>query len=582
MNSNDPMIIELEGLLAALCEGELTPAKRDRLRTLLRDHPEARRFYKRYLEVHALLEWEAGAAAVEQPVDEVLHMLRDIESSAVVEPVRLHDPSEVKPSKPAEDRPDFNEVAGLVWSFASQPKVWAPLAAVVALTLGITVVVLSTSTNTTSNTPAASATPTPRGSDTTTTLTTQPVATITATHNAVWASKPAGDLRRGTPLTANQRLTLTQGFAEITTNRGAVAVLEAPATLEILGNNRIALASGTLIGQCPTEASRGFIVDTADAQIVDVGTRFGVWVDPAGQTMVEVFTGAVQVQPNSTDTVEPATLVTSGQSARVQNNEIELGLITENTVSRFASGIAWQRERMMGQPSLIAYYRFDRPGETILRESRGLTRFDAPIVGAQWAQGRAPGKRSLVFTGKGYDERVVLSQDASDRLKLTGSYTLALWVYISNWDDMTKWRPIVTKGNDSWRLMLNHNHTTARPRIGFYRSNDEVDSAMRYDGVVTENIELNRWHHVVVTGQPDSAGEVVTTRLYIDGQLQAEKPFPRALVSGARVAFGAIADQPEDFVFNGKLAEVAFFDRAIPQAEVHLLADPRQSPTPEP
>ena len=53
----------------------------------------------------------------------------------------------------------------------------------------------------------------------------------TTEHDAVWDRQPGEDLYAG------QRLTLTQGFAEITTTRGAVAILEAPVTIELLNND---------------------------------------------------------------------------------------------------------------------------------------------------------------------------------------------------------------------------------------------------------------------------------------------------------------------------------------------------------
>lgn len=135
------------------------------------------------------------------------------------------------------------------------------------------------------------------------------VATLTNERDAVWDRRPGQDLYAG------QRFTLTQGFAEITTQRGAVAVLEAPATIELLsGDNALRLHTGKLFGICETQASKGFLVLTPQMEITDLGTRFGVEAN-GYSTEVHVFEGAVSVVPSSaTAEVEP-TLVRAGLSA---------------------------------------------------------------------------------------------------------------------------------------------------------------------------------------------------------------------------------------------------------------------------
>jgi ferric-dicitrate binding protein FerR (iron transport regulator) len=124
------------------------------------------------------------------------------------------------------------------------------------------------------------------------------VATLTAQRDAVWAPQPGGDVRpgalaQGTQLSAGQRLVLTQGLAEITTTSGAIAILEAPATIQLINNNALHLHVGKLVGICETESSKGFLVRTPHIDVTDLGTRFGVDLTVQGQTHVEVFDGQV-------------------------------------------------------------------------------------------------------------------------------------------------------------------------------------------------------------------------------------------------------------------------------------------------
>ena len=163
----------------------------------------------------------------------------------------------------------------------SQPWLWGSLAAVLAVALVLIVVFRGgTESVPVAVDPSQTIEPSPLGLI---------VATLTAERDALWDRRPGEDLYSG------QRFTLTEGFAEITTNRGAVAILEAPATIELIDNNNaIRLHTGKLVGVCETESSKGFLVRTAYMDITDVGTRFGVDTD-AQSTSVSVFEGEVEV-----------------------------------------------------------------------------------------------------------------------------------------------------------------------------------------------------------------------------------------------------------------------------------------------
>ena len=138
------------------------------------------------------------------------------------------------------------------------------------------------------------------------------VATLTAQHNAVWDQQPGEDLHPG------DRLTLTAGFAEITTNRGAIAILEAPCEIELTkNNNALRLHTGKLVGICETDATKGFVVRTQHMDITDLGTRFGVAVQGKGNTLAEVFEGKVVATSYVKRSAETATVELSRGESRV-------------------------------------------------------------------------------------------------------------------------------------------------------------------------------------------------------------------------------------------------------------------------
>ena len=212
------------------------------------------------------------------------------------------------------------------------PKRIAVLAAAAVLLVGVVLAIVMLSGPDTSQQiatnpiderlePAASAQQTPRGS--------KPspapiVANLTAEHNAVWDSASAeGALAPGSPLRAGDRLTLTDGFAEITTNDGAIVRLEAPATIELLDHdNALRLHTGKLVGICETKSSKGFLVRTPHVDITDLGTRFGVDVSQADATQVHVFQGEVNLSLPGQDTPNRERLLTAGQAIAVQSHSL--------------------------------------------------------------------------------------------------------------------------------------------------------------------------------------------------------------------------------------------------------------------
>lgn len=149
----------------------------------------------------------------------------------------------------------------------------------------------------------------------------QSVATLTATHNAKWrAGRDTVQPSIDDGLRSGDRLTLVTGFAEITTNDGAIAILEAPATIELLDhNNALRLYTGKLVGICETQSSKGFVVKTDHATLIDIGTEFGVEVSAENGTFAQVYRGQVTLAAVRAG-VEIGTplLLGSDQAARVE------------------------------------------------------------------------------------------------------------------------------------------------------------------------------------------------------------------------------------------------------------------------
>ena len=98
----------------------------------------------------------------------------------------------------------------------------------------------------------------------------------------VGMSVPAGKLR------------LRSGLARLEFYSGASVTLEGSSELEIVSVNEARCSRGQMRVHVPPHA-RGFKLTTPDAEVVDLGTEFGLKVSPEGRAQVHVFDGEVEV-----------------------------------------------------------------------------------------------------------------------------------------------------------------------------------------------------------------------------------------------------------------------------------------------
>jgi ferric-dicitrate binding protein FerR (iron transport regulator) len=118
-----------------------------------------------------------------------------------------------------------------------------------------------------------------------------------AAPGAVWQHQ-SEVLKAGEFLYRGQRLQLVRGRALLTLGSGARVVLEGPARLHIIDDNRVQLVSGRVGATVPTQAI-GFTIETASGDFVDLGTEFTLEVQSDGKCRLFVFTGMVEVRPRN-------------------------------------------------------------------------------------------------------------------------------------------------------------------------------------------------------------------------------------------------------------------------------------------
>jgi ferric-dicitrate binding protein FerR (iron transport regulator) len=86
---------------------------------------------------------------------------------------------------------------------------------------------------------------------------------------------------------------LDEGRVKLRLDSNVLADILGPATFRVDGYNQLHLDAGKVVAVVPAEAI-GFNVQTPDANVVDLGTEFGVKVEDGRDTEVHVFKGRVE------------------------------------------------------------------------------------------------------------------------------------------------------------------------------------------------------------------------------------------------------------------------------------------------
>ncbi len=253
------------------------------------------------------------------------------------------------------------------------------------------------------------------------------------------------------------KLQVKTGTMQIEFYSGATIILEGPANLEIRSANEAFCHFGKIRGSVPPQAI-GFTISTPEYDLVDLGTEFGISVEPNGISEVHVFDGIVELRGVGRETNQTKGLA-EGEAIRLtgavtgevfgMNQELFPGSSALDDVdgalaeSRFQKWKTFSND-LRKDPGLIAYFTFEpeRLWDRVLHNQGQSNEagLNGAIVGAKWTGGRWPGKQALDF--KSPADRV--------RLILPGEFdalTFAVWVRLDGLD--RKWNSLLL--TDDWK-----------------------------------------------------------------------------------------------------------------------------------
>ena len=436
--------------------------------------------------------------------------------------------------------------------------------------------------------------------------TTTPVATLSAIHNAQWAERA---LARGSSLRPGQTLTLTAGFAEITTQDGAVAILEAPATVELLDNsNALRLHAGKLVGICETESSKGFVVRTSQMDITDLGTVFGVEAIE-NRTRASVFEGEIVVEHASSRIEEEPSVLTAGQSAQASDLSGIEPIANLDFASTFITGEELRLRRVAGGGSpydrwltatsdikrmrgLVLYYpmnglpdqadRISNQAASSFGEMDGLLGKAAGIGNdPKWVPGRFEGKKGLNFSAIPAACAIVRHDD---RLNLSEALTLSAWVQIEfrnavSISLLNKRTWCDGSSNFNWSVLSPSFNPDLFPPASLqlasgervYTGTQAPENTLRHSD--RDVVPEGEWVHLAVVADRQE------TRFYINGDLVTATQGQQLTINDADLLIGTSWDaRPEDQKgvnpdrgFEGIIDEIAIFSVAMTAQEIQRL-----------
>lgn len=376
------------------------------------------------------------------------------------------------------------------------------------------------------------------------------------------------------------RLVLKQGVVELSFLSGVTAILESPAILDIESEYKGKLHQGKVRISAPPQV-RGFVIETAKARYLDLGTEFAIEVDNLREEL-HVFDGQVEVRTVSGEPFKK--LVTSGQgltldaekkwtsikseSERFADVETLLTMDSESKSQRYEE---WKlkQKTVLSHPEIFVHYDFKRdPQRPRSLINQVADRHHGAIIGCQWAEGRWLGKDSLEF--KRPMDRV--------RLEIPGEFdslTMTTWVRIDGFDRQFNSIMLTDRFEDGdihWQV----NHT-GKLDTGI-KPKDKLRLIYLSKSVLNYQ-DLGRWVFLALVVNRQT-GELIH---YVDGQSVGLHKLDKSLleddsfkirIGPAELGNWSPLRKYDDWPvrnLNGRLGEFSIYSTALSSGEIHQL-----------
>ncbi len=556
MNTASREFEELDALISAVIDGQITDAQHERLSALLRGDAGARRQYVELISMHALLRQTLGGYAIKQA--QALSVLSDIAEAERNRPVVVPDMAPGELHKRADRR--------VKWSAASRT------AAALAIISGLAALVMWALSGPGETAPAI-------------------VAAMTETREAKWEDARGQPVffEEGASLTA-QTLRLREGIAKVTFRSGTVVMLDArlrPSRFEIKAQAEAVVHAGRVTVSAQGESEKGFAINLPDDRaVVDADTQVGVDVDDDGATRMHVLTGEVELRPMPAQVERPqmarrvrlvrrGEAVTFGGGSPVREVAAQsTGFIEFNRMVRLddaqskgsfvkPDGGRPVRAIPATEAALLAHYTFQnsRDDRSRLTDS-GPGGHHGVIRGATWTQGRRGDDQALAFSQP--NDRVEVNIPGSFE-----SLSLAAWVRVDGLPRKFN-SLLLTDGFDPGEI---HWQLTAEGKVLFsVKYAGQVGND--YHSPVVEGMGGGKWVHLATVYN----AEVGKVSFFVNG-LEIDRQRIRATdvlrIGEAQIGnwAGLPGKSDESRAFTGAFGDLRVFSGALTAQGVRRLHD---------
>lgn len=351
---------------------------------------------------------------------------------------------------------------------------------------------------------------------------------------------------------------LDRGTVEIEFHSGAQVEVTGPAVFGIDTAMRAFLEFGKVTVHAPGTA-RDFVVATESMEVVDLGTRFEVEVDPqSGESNVSVIEGLVDLHLGSRGADRMIRPLEAGYAARVDvfGKIVE---ITDRLGSRGDEG---------GDAAILSHWTFDEIGADGRVEDVAGHQLDGMLL---------PGERSEPVpgvSGKALKLSAGEAVDLSKHISILGhleDFTFTAWLRDPG-------KPLA--------MLFSCSGETEQHRVQILLFPQHIDfgwqNGLHYDAISgrVDGWEPGQWYHVATTVRDG------LIRLYRDGELIASGSVgsrigmpvsdPSMMPNASRAYIGRLEDgrQGEETAhqwFDGQIDDVQIYSGALRQDEIRFI-----------
>ena len=366
---------------------------------------------------------------------------------------------------------------------------------------------------------------------------------------------------------------IESGFLHLQFESKANVILEGRARLELLGRNAARLRWGKAVAHVP-DSAKGFILESPEGRIIDLGTQFGVAVDEQGGTELHVLQGLVRTAVRGESGMRE---LHASQGLRMTPGNV--ASITADP-SRFLTALPPRSAGPLG----YVHWSFDEGRGDAAHDSgiglghgqaaAHLTSYTPGGRGPAWVAGRFGA--ALEFNG--VDQHVV-----TDFSGIAGAHarTVACWVRVprdwspANGYAIMSWGRI--QPGEAWQISINPD-----PKDGPL---GRLRAGVAEGPVVgARDLRDGQWHHIAAVLYDGPAPRDSThILLYVDGRL--EPAYRRSVhqvqtlverPGASNVALGRDLSQSGRRVFRGAIDEAYVIDAALPQEAIGRLMHTNQ------